>query len=107
MSRHQIQVVLKTISHCRSRPKFEPPLEHAPPKDQGKFKVKCKSQFAPNLASPWRLIEGAEMACWGGHTPGEPKKKKSKGDSGLEVPGAFFLVGQIEAHGDNDLECFP
>lgn len=47
------------------------------------------------------------MACWGGHTPGEPKKKKSKGDSGLEVPGAFFLVGQIEAHGDNDLECFP
>lgn len=47
------------------------------------------------------------MAFWGGHTPGEPKKKKSKGDSGLEVSGAFFLVGQIEAHGDNDLECFP
>lgn len=47
------------------------------------------------------------MACRGGHTPVEPKKKKSKGDSGLEVPGAFFLVGQIEALGDNDLEGFP
>lgn len=46
------------------------------------------------------------MACRGGHTPVEPKKK-GKGDSGLKVPGAFFLVGQIKALGDNDLNCFP